>query len=209
MILPGSAVRTSPGFGSPPAEEVATLQALVKRVETLPQIQQQQTINIYADADNFKIVAGAGEGAGSASAIAAGSGGDDFFAPTPAAVVAAATPANRAVTSSSSAARGATDRSDLLHLSSLDDVDDPFADQEPAPVRSGSPRGNGGGARPAAAPSAGRPGAERSQPSAPSPRPSASRPAAAARGAVAPPPADQDLGEDRGDLSDPFAESDL
>jgi len=173
----------------------------------------EQTINLYAEADNFKIVAGAGEGsAGSAGALAAGGAGDNFFAP---AAVAATTPVSRAVTSSSGAARGAaTDLSDLSDLSGLDDADDPFAQQEPPPVRSGSPRGSG--ARPAAAspppqPAAtptttGRPGAERSPASAPpAPRPSASRPAAAARGSIAAPPADEDMA----DLSDPFVESDL
>jgi len=180
----------------------------------------EQTINLYAEADNFKIVAGAGEGsAGSAGALAAGGAGDNFFAP---AAVAATTPVSRAVTSSSGAARGAaTDLSGLSDLSGLDDADDPFAEQEPAPVRSGSPRG-GSGARSAAAPpqpatasSAGRPRAERPQPSAPpAPRPSASGPATAARSPIAaPPPTDEDRGEDMGedmaDLSDPLAESDL
>ncbi len=177
----------------------------------------EQTINLYAEADNFKIVAGAGEGrAGSASALAAGGAGDNFFSP---AAVAATTPVSRAVTSSSGAARrgAATDLSDLSDLSGLDDADDPFAEPEPAPVRSGSPRG-GSAARSAAAPpqpatasSAGRPRAERPQPSAPpAPRPSASGPATAARSPIAaPPPTDEDRGEDMGDLSDPFAESDL
>ncbi len=186
----------------------------------------EQTINLYAEADNFKIVAGAGEGsAGSAGALAAGGAGDNFFAP---AAVAATTPVSRAVTSSSSgaarnsAARGAaTDLSDLSDLSGLDDADDPFAEQEPAPVRSGSPRG-GSGARSATAPpqpatasSAGRPRVERPQPSAPpAPRPNASGPATAARSPIAaPPPTDEDRGEDMGedmaDLPDPFAESDL
>src|SRR4028119_1978478 len=54
----------------------------------------EQTINLYAEADNFKIVAGAGEGnAGSTGALAAGGAGDHFLAP---AAAAAATPASRA-----------------------------------------------------------------------------------------------------------------
>ena len=188
----------------------------------------EQTINLYAEADNFKIVAGAGEGsAGSAGALAAGGAGDNFFAPSafapsafaPSAVTTATPPPSRAVASNSGAARGAA--TDLSDLSGLDDADDPFAEPEPAPVRSGSPRG-GSGARSAAAPpqpatasSAGRPRAERPQPSAPPvPRPSASGPATAARSPIAaPPPMDEDRGEDMGedmaDLSDPFAESDL
>jgi len=160
--------------------------------------ESEQTINLYAEADNFKIVAGAGEG--SAGALAAGgSAGDNFFAPSafaPSAVTTAMPPSRAVASSSSSAARGAA--TDLSDLSDLDDADDPFAEAEPepAPVRSGSPRG-GSGARSAAAPpqpatasSAGRPRAERPQPS-------------------APPPTDEDRGEDMADLSDPFAESDL
>jgi hypothetical protein len=178
----------------------------------------EQTINLYAEADNFKIVAGAGEGsAGSAGTLAAAGGaGDTFFAPS--AVTTATPPPSRAVVSSSGAARrgAATDLSGLSDLSGPDDADDPFA--EPAPVRSGSPRG-GSGARSAAAPpqqpatasSAGRPRVERPQPSAPpAPRPSASGPATAARDSIAaPPPTDEHRGEDMADLSDPFVESDL
>jgi len=178
----------------------------------------EQTINLYAEADNFKIVAGAGEGsAGSAGALAAGSGaGDNFFAP---AAVAATTPMSRAVTSSSSAAarnsaaRGAA--TDLPDLSGPDDADDPFAEYEPAPIRSGAtppaPARGGGSARPAAAPpqpatapSTARPAPGQSPQSTTAPRQGASRPAT--RGPAAPPPAHED---DMADLSDPFADGGL
>ena len=174
--------------------------------------ENEQTINLYADADNFKIVAGA---AGVAEGNAASDGGD-VFAAAPRAVAPAAAPAGRGVASSSSSAvRGAID---LPDRSDPDDLDDPFAENEPTPVRSGAPRGSSG-TRPAApppqpapVPSAGRPGAGRSAQSAasaappPPPSPNASR---AARGRAVPPPSDGADEGDMADLSDPFAESDL
>ena len=170
----------------------------------------EQTINLYADADNFKIVAGAGIAEGNPA-----SDGGDVFAAAPRAVVPAAAPAGRGVASSSSSAvRGAIDRPDR---SDPEDLDDPFAEYEPTPVRSGSPRSSssGGGARPAAppqpapVPSAGRPGAGRSAQSAAPPPPQSPGASRAVRGRAVPPPAEEADEEDMADLPDPFAESDL
>jgi len=173
----------------------------------------EQTINIYADADNFKIVAGAGVGEGGAGSGAGEGRGGDMFAP---AAPAAAAPARMSQTVPRGA-RGATDLSGPDDAGDLDDTDDPFAEYEPAPLRSGAtpPAPTRGGARPAAAPlqpaaapstapSAARAAPGRSPQSAPAPRPGASRPAA--RGPIAPPPADED---DMADLSDPFADGGL
>ena len=157
----------------------------------------EQTINLYADADNFKIVAGAGVGEGAAGSGAGEARGGDMFAP---AAPAAAAPARVSQAVPRGGARGATNLSgpdDAGGLDDTGDTDDPFAEYEPAPLRSGA-------TLPAPVPSAGRPAPGRPAQSAPAPRPGASRPAA--RCPIAPPPVDED---DMADLSDPFADGGL
>ena len=137
--------------------------------------QQQQTINIYADADNFKIVAGA---------VADSSSQDERSeAPTPAAPMSQPPPQQPRTQGAGPdrpvpPARGrAAVAADDLH-----DLDDPFAESEPARARSGTPNR---AASPAELP----------------PR-SPSAPRQQQRRPVAPPVVSEDL-------DDPFADSDL
>lgn len=184
----------------------------------------EQSINLYAEAENFKIIAGAAEAAFAAGASA---GGPELFEPAEEGAQAQAPPARapapmpqprRSPSAAPPADRPVARPRQTPAVDERDDHDpfaesdpspesDPFAEHEdeprpsraapPAPARSASPMP----ARPAPGAAPRRP----AQNAAPAPGPQAPPNTSRARHPIAAAPPEEDLSE----LSDPFAESDL
>jgi hypothetical protein len=189
----------------------------------------EQTINLYAEADNFKIVAAAGAataaGAEAASPSASGAGGgEDLFDPSAPESAPTAPPRGRAAQPPAPpAARPAARPGGTRDRDSPGDSDDPFAEDDPfarddePPAARPAPR-----ARPSArgvaapqGPAQGR--GERTQPTQqqrtqpeqigrrPGAPPDEGRAAVGRRSAASPAPQDDEF-PDYSDLSDPFAD---